>query len=170
MHWLGVVIAVLGAWILFKTQLDGLDGIARSVSDMLWTGSRRARAWRGGDICAIYYSVLILIVLWGFVAIGFASFASLVDNLIEAVNILGSIFYGTVLGLFVVAFFLKRVTSTPVLIAALIAQTVVATLYFASDLGFLWFNVVGCAIVVVLSLVFEVMRGGGSGATARARA
>jgi hypothetical protein len=69
---LGVVIAVLGAWILFKTQLDGLDGIARSVSDILWTGSRRARAWRGGDICAIYYSVLILIVLWGFIALRLA--------------------------------------------------------------------------------------------------
>ena len=107
-------------------------------------------------------------VLWGFVAIGFASFASLVDNLIEAVNIVGSIFYGTVLGLFVVAFFLKRVTATPVLIAALIAQSVVIALYFASNLGFLWFNVVGCAIVVVLAAIFEAVRGVGGGGVARA--
>ena len=107
-------------------------------------------------------------VLWGAVAIGFASFASLVDNLIEAVNIVGSIFYGTVLGLFVVAFFLKRVTATPVLVAALVAQTVVIALYFASDLGFLWFNVVGCAIVVVLAAIFEAMRGVGRGGVARA--
>ncbi|WP_373045409.1 sodium:solute symporter [Vulgatibacter sp.] len=108
-------------------------------------------------------------VLWGLVAIGFASFASLVDNLIEAVNILGSIFYGTVLGLFVVAFFLKRVTATPVLLAALVAQAVVAALFFASELGFLWFNVVGCAIVVVLSLLFEAARsfGGGGGLAIR---
>ncbi len=98
-------------------------------------------------------------VMWGLVALGFATFASLVDNLIEAVNILGSIFYGTVLGLFVVAFFLKKVTSTPVLIAALIAQAVVIFLYFASSLGFLWFNVVGCTIVVVLGLLFEALRG-----------
>lgn len=97
-------------------------------------------------------------VLWGFVAIAFATFASLVDNLIEAVNILGSIFYGTVLGLFVVAFFLKRVTAGPVLVAALIAQATIIGLYFASDLGFLWFNVIGCGIVVVLSLVFQAMR------------
>lgn len=96
-------------------------------------------------------------VLWGLVAIGFALFAGLLENLIEAVNILGSIFYGTVLGLFVVAFFLKRVSATPVLYAALIAQTTVATLYFASDLGFLWFNVVGCGIVVVLALLFELL-------------
>jgi hypothetical protein len=69
---LGVVIAILGAWLLFKTQLDGLDGIARSVSDILWTGSTRVRAWRGGDICAVYYSILILIVLWGFIALRLA--------------------------------------------------------------------------------------------------
>src|SRR5690606_20606701 len=54
-------------------------------------------------------------VLWGLVAVAFATFATLLDNLIEAVNILGSIFYGTVLGLFVVAFFVRRVTATPVL-------------------------------------------------------
>jgi Na+/proline symporter len=99
-------------------------------------------------------------VLWGFVAVSFATFAALLDNLIEAVNILGSIFYGTVLGLFVVAFFVRRVTATPVLIAALIAQTVVAVLFFTSTLGFLWFNVIGCGLVVALSTVFELLRGG----------
>ena len=96
-------------------------------------------------------------VVWGLLAIGFATFASLVDNLIEAVNILGSIFYGTVLGLFVVGFFLKRVSATPVLIAALVAQTIVAALYFGSDLGFLWFNVIGCAVVVILASILEVV-------------
>ncbi|HEY0839120.1 MAG TPA: sodium:solute symporter [Vulgatibacter sp.] len=108
-------------------------------------------------------------VLWGLVAIGFASFASLVDNLIEAVNILGSIFYGTVLGLFVVGFFVKRVTATPVLVAALVAQSVVALLYFATDLGFLWFNVVGCAIVVALSLLLEALRSTSAGARVAGR-
>lgn len=97
-------------------------------------------------------------VAWGLVAVGFATFASLLDNLIQAVNILGSIFYGTVLGLFVVAFFVKRVSSTPVLIAALIAQASVIALFFGSDLGFLWFNVIGCGIVVVLGLAFEQVR------------
>jgi SSS family transporter len=101
-------------------------------------------------------------VLWGAVDVGFATFASLFDNLIEAVNILGSIFYGTVLGLFVVAFFVRRVTATPVLIGALVAQIVVIGLFFTSDLGFLWYNVVGCAIVVGVSLSFEVLRRGAS--------
>lgn len=94
---------------------------------------------------------------WGLVALAFASFASLLDNLIEAVNILGSIFYGTVLGLFLVAFFVRRVTATPVFIAALIAQAVVATLFFTSSLGFLWYNVVGCGLVVVVSMILQAL-------------
>lgn len=97
-------------------------------------------------------------VLWGLVAVAFASFCSLVDNLIEAVNILGSVFYGTVLGMFVVAFFVRYVSATPVFIAALVAQAVVLTLFFTSELGFLWYNVLGCAVVVVLSLGLELVR------------
>jgi Na+/proline symporter len=95
-------------------------------------------------------------ILWGFIAIGFASSASLFDNLIEAVNIIGSIFYGTILGLFVVAMFLRRVTATPVLMGALVAQATVVALFFASDLGFLWYNVIGCGIVVAVSLTLQL--------------
>jgi Na+/proline symporter len=94
--------------------------------------------------------------LWGLVAVGFASFASLLDNMIEAVNILGSIFYGTVLGIFLVAFFVRRVQATAVLIAALVAQATVITLFFATDIGFLWFNVIGSAVVVVLALLVQL--------------
>jgi Na+/proline symporter len=95
--------------------------------------------------------------LWGFVAVCFASFASLLDNLIEAVNILGSIFYGTVLGLFLVAFFVRHVAATPVLIAALIAQASVIALFLTSDIGFLWFNVIGSAIVVLLAIALQAV-------------
>jgi Na+/proline symporter len=98
-------------------------------------------------------------VFWGLVAVGFAAFASLLDNLIEAVNILGSIFYGTVLGLFVVAFFVAWVTATPVLIAALVAQVLVIVLFFTTGLGFLWYNVIGCATVVGVAIVLEAVRG-----------
>jgi Na+/proline symporter len=94
--------------------------------------------------------------LWGVVAVAFAGFASLLDNLIEAVNILGSIFYGTVLGIFLVAFFVRRVQSTAVLIAALVAQASVITLFFTTDIGFLWFNVIGSTLVVALSLVLQL--------------
>lgn len=92
---------------------------------------------------------------WGLVAVAFASFASLLDNLIQAVNILGSIFYGTVLGLFLVAFFLRHVGARSVFIAALVAQTVVVVLFFGSTLGYLWYNVVGCVTVMVGAWLFE---------------
>jgi SSS family transporter len=100
----------------------------------------------------------VFVVLWGMVAILFATFASMVDNLIQAVNILGSIFYGTILGLFLAAFFLKRVRGTPVFIAAIVSQTAVVLLYLASSIGFLWYNIIGCGLVLVLSLSFSLRR------------
>jgi hypothetical protein len=65
-------IAMLGAWVLFKTQLDSMEGMVRSITDMLWSGSRRVREWRGGDVRAIYYSVLAAVVVWGMVALRLA--------------------------------------------------------------------------------------------------
>ena len=65
-------IAFLGAWLLFKTQLDNVEGMTRAVTDILWTGSHRVRAWRGGDVRAVYYMVLAAIVLWGVIALRMA--------------------------------------------------------------------------------------------------
>jgi hypothetical protein len=67
-----VVIAFLGAWILFKTQLDNFEGMVRAITDILWTGSRRVRAWRGGDVRVVYYTVLGVLVVWGVFALGLA--------------------------------------------------------------------------------------------------
>jgi hypothetical protein len=65
-------IAFLGAWVLVKSQLDCMEGMVRSITDILWTGSRRLRSWRGGDVRAIYYSVLAAVVLWGVFALRLA--------------------------------------------------------------------------------------------------
>lgn len=65
----GLTIAVLGVWILFKTQLDILEGMTRAITDILWTGSARIRAWRGGDVRVIYYATLAVISLWGILAL-----------------------------------------------------------------------------------------------------
>ncbi len=92
---------------------------------------------------------------WGVLAVLFAAFASLVDNLIQAVNILGSLFYGTILGLFLVAFFFARVGATPAFIAALLSETVVIAVWLTTGVGFLWFNVIGCAIVIAASLALS---------------
>jgi hypothetical protein len=69
---LGSAIAFLAAWILFKTQLDNLDGLVRATTDILWSGSARIRRWRGGDIQRLYYCVLIAMVCWGLIALRLA--------------------------------------------------------------------------------------------------
>ena len=66
----GGIIAGLGVWLLFKTQLDILEGMTRAITDILWTGSARIRAWRGGDVRVVYYSVLAVISIWGIIALG----------------------------------------------------------------------------------------------------
>ncbi len=62
-------IALTGAWILFKTQLDIMEGMVRALTDMLWTTSARIRAWRGGDVRVVYYGVLVAVVVWGITAL-----------------------------------------------------------------------------------------------------
>ncbi len=67
---LAMALLAIGAWVLFKTQLDILDGSVRAVTDLAWAGSRRVRKWRGGDVRAVYYTVLAVVVFWGIVALG----------------------------------------------------------------------------------------------------
>jgi hypothetical protein len=67
-----IVVAIMGAWILFKTQLDILEGTVRAVTDLLWSGSARLRARRGADVRKVYYAVLAVAVLWGFIALRLA--------------------------------------------------------------------------------------------------
>jgi len=97
----------------------------------------------------------VFTVVWGLVALTFASVADLFDNLIEAVNVLGSLFYGTVLGLFVVAFFLRRIGARAVFAGGLVAQASVLVSFALTDLGFLWFNVIGCGITVVVASALQ---------------
>lgn len=94
---------------------------------------------------------------WGILAIGFALFARLAENLIQAVNILGSIFYGVLLGLFVVAFFVKRVGGTAVFWSALLTQALIFVLYFNLTISYLWYPLIGCLICVVFSLLLQTM-------------
>jgi len=93
---------------------------------------------------------------WGGMAIAFATFASLLDNLIQAVNILGSLFYGTVLGLFLVAFFLRWVGGTAVFWAAVLAEALVIGVFLGTEVGFLWYNVIGCGAVFFIAPLLQL--------------
>lgn len=92
---------------------------------------------------------------WGIVCIIMALFTSKIGNLIEAVNILGSFIYGTILGVFLVAFYLKNVKSQAVFYAAILAETIVCVLGFAEVVAYLWLNVIGCLAVVIIAYVLQ---------------
>jgi len=95
--------------------------------------------------------------VWGCIALGFAQYASRLGSLVEAVNILGSLFYGTILGIFLVAFYVKRVKGGAAFWAALVAQAVVFACFAFTRISFLWFNVVGCLCVVLFALLFQCL-------------
>jgi len=100
--------------------------------------------------------------LWGVLAIGVACVANLAENLIQLVNIIGSIFYGNVLGIFLLAFFFKHIKANAVFVAALITQVLVIGLFFLDEfevinLPFLWLNFVGCVIVMIIAFAFQAL-------------
>jgi SSS family transporter len=94
-------------------------------------------------------------VMWGIIAIIFASFGSLFENLIELVNIIGSIFYGTILGIFIVAFFFKNVKGNHVFYAACISQITIFFIYGFTEIGYLWLNFIGAVLTILLSNIIK---------------
>ena len=105
---------------------------------------------------------------WGFGAILFATYASLFENLIQAVNLLGSLFYGTILGIFIVGFFVKWIKGKAVFSAAIGSQVLILVVHFFNgkglmglewNIGFLWYNAIGCLAVVLFGLILQLFVG-----------
>jgi solute:Na+ symporter, SSS family len=105
----------------------------------------------GSDRHYVFVSKLTT-VFWGFYAIGFAMFANKLGSLIEAVNILGSLFYGTILGIFLIAFYFKKVNGTATFYSAIIAETIVILIYFFTSIPYLWYNVIGCLVLIAIAV------------------
>lgn len=106
--------------------------------------------------------------LWGVLAIVFATYASLFENLIQAVNLLGSLFYGTILGVFIVAFYVKKIKGNAVFYGAILAELCVVYIHYLNEnntapsfltMGYLWYNIVGCGLVVLFGYVLELSFG-----------
>ena len=95
--------------------------------------------------------------LWGIIAIGVACVANLFENLIELVNIIGSIFYGNVLGIFLLAFFFTYVKSRAVFIAAIITQGIIVYIWWIDLMPYLWLNVVGATLVIAIAFILQVV-------------
>jgi Na+/proline symporter len=94
-------------------------------------------------------------VFWGLYAIAFAQFANHLGSLIEAVNIMGSLFYGTILGIFLIAFYFKRIGGNATFIAAVVAELTVLACFFFTKIPYLWFNVIGCVLLVILANIMN---------------
>jgi len=152
---IGLLVAVMIAAAL-GSKAGELNALGTTTTIDLW---RHFRPLAAHDEARNIRVAKWFTAIWGLFAIAFALYASFAENLIEAINILGSIFYGVVLGIFLVAFFLKRVGGPAVFWAAVVAQAMVFVLFFSLNISYLWYNLIGCAGCVLLSLGLHVVLG-----------
>ena len=97
------------------------------------------------------------VIVWGTIAVIFALTGNLFENLIQLVNIIGSLFYGTILGIFLTGFFLKKINSQSVFYAAIVSEIIVITIYFIDVFGFLWLNVIGTLLTILFALINKLI-------------
>lgn len=150
---IGLLIAMifLAAWGSIAAALNSLA--STSVIDLY------KRIWVKDKSETHYYKASKWFTFgWGIFAIATAMFASKLGSLIEAVNVLGSLFYGTILGIFLVAFYLKKIQGKAVFYAALITEGLVIAIYIADVISFLWLNVIGCLLVLLIAAIIQFGR------------
>jgi solute:Na+ symporter, SSS family len=147
----GLILAMIfcASWSTTASELSALS--ATSVSDIY-----RRSLVPGRDDAHYLRASKWSVVLWGIFIVAFAIFASLTENLIQAVNMIGSLFYGTILGIFFTAFFMKKIGGKAVFWAALVSELVVIFLFFGVNKdAFLWYNPLGCLLVMGLGWVLQ---------------
>lgn len=164
---IGLLLAVMFASAL-SSKAGELNALGTTSTIDLWRSFRPLAAHdeaRNVRVAKFFTAV------WGLFAISFALFVSFAENLIEALNIVASIFYPALLGVFIVAFFLKHVKGTAVFWAAIAAQTVVIALFFlgkaypAREIAYLWLNPIGCFTCVLFAVILQSLLPKGSHGT-----
>ena len=152
---IGLLVAVMFAAALSSKAAE-LNALGTTTTIDVW---RHVRPLAAADEARNVRVAKRFTALWGLFAVAFALFAGFAENLIEAINILGSIFYGVVLGLFLVAFFFRRVGGSAVFFAALAAQALVIVMFLSLNIGYLWYNLIGCGACIALSLLLQAVLG-----------
>ncbi|MDO8475896.1 MAG: sodium:solute symporter [Candidatus Rokubacteria bacterium] len=152
---IGLLIAVMFAAALSSKAAE-LNALGTTTTIDFW---RHFRPLAAADEARNVRVAKRFTALWGLFAVGFALFAGFAENLIEAINILGSIFYGVVLGIFLVAFFFRRVGGSAVFFAALAAQALVIVMFLSLNIGYLWYNLIGCAACIAFSMLLQASLG-----------
>jgi Na+/proline symporter len=147
----GLVIAVI-----FAASMSSISAALNSLASCTVVDFYERLKRTSDDSAAAVRASRISTLAWGLFSITIAGYARYLGNLIEAVNILGSLFYGVILGIFVCALYLRRIKSTSLFYGALIAQVGVIALYVLQvPVSFLWYNVVGCILVPVSALLLS---------------
>ncbi|HYG18688.1 MAG TPA: sodium:solute symporter [Ohtaekwangia sp.] len=147
---IGLLLAVM-----FSAAMSSMAGELSALASTTCVDIYK-RSFREGKSSEHYLAASrVFTVLWALLAMVFAMLASFAENLIQFVNIVGSLFYGTILGIFLTAFYVKFVKGTAVFWAALIAEAIVLYCYFFTGIAFLFYNIIGCIAVVVLAVLFQ---------------
>jgi Na+/proline symporter len=146
---LGLLLAVIFSAAM-SSSASGLNSLAATSTIDIYKRNRSDKSDKHYVYATQYFTLF-----WGLVAIGFACISSLFENLIQLVNIIGSIFYGTVLGIFLVGFYIKYVKGKAIFIAACISQLTIFYIYYIDVVSFLWLNFIGAILTLLLSLIFQ---------------
>lgn len=150
---IGLLLAVILSAAMSSTASE-LNALASTTAMDLYKRSNKIEKSETHYVKASKWFTL----LWGIIAISVACIANLFDNLIQLVNIIGSIFYGNVLGIFLLAFFIKYVKGNAVFIAAIITQILIILIYRLDWLPYLWLNLVGCVLVILIALYAQILQ------------
>ena len=146
---IGLLLAVIFSAAMSSTASE-LNALAATTTVDLYQRNR------GGQSPAHYVNASKgFTLLWGVIAILFASVGSLFENLIQLVNIIGSIFYGTILGVFLIAIFIKSIKGKAVFWAAILSEGIIITLFLFDVVSFLWLNVIGAILTVIFGLILQ---------------
>jgi len=147
---IGLLIAVILSAAMSSTASE-LNALATTTTIDLYNRNKKDKS---SEIDTVN-TTKIFTVFWGLFAIGIACVAYLADNLIQLVNIIGSLFYGNVLGIFLIAFFIKHIKSNAVFYGAIITQLIVLSVWYNDYMPYLWLNVLGVFTVIIVSYLIE---------------
>lgn len=147
----GLLLAVIFSAAMSSTSSE-LNALATTTTVDIYKRSFRPKESEESYV----KTTKLLTIFWGMVAIGFACFGTLFENLIQFVNIIGSVFYGTILGIFLVAFYMKKISGHAIFIAALISEIIVIAIFKADIVGYLWLNAIGCINTIFLSYIIQL--------------
>jgi len=146
---LGLLLAVIFSAAM-SSSASGLNSLAATTTIDIYKRNNDTKSDKH-----YVYATQFFTLFWGLVAIGFACISSLFENLIQLVNIIGSIFYGTVLGIFLVGFYIKYVKGKAIFIAACVSQLTIFFIFYLDIVSFLWLNFIGALLTIILSLSIQ---------------